>query len=172
MLPNWWILVAFSCAGYLVVGDGRFRVAHLPLSGIPETTGGRGRRPEQPQGWTKTVAERVPSGERASTPAPGGASPGGGDEGERNCWRRAAAFPSAFFRFNPACGGAPPPGETPRREQARRPLSGHGAAVGTEIDGEIADSWADPVGCCQDAEGAQARQADERARADCRQTDR
>ncbi len=70
---------------------------------------------------------------------------------------------AAFFRFNPACGWthrlARPfdsaQGRLPRREQARRLLSGHGAEAGIENDGEIADSCADPVGCWPDAEGAQ-----------------
>jgi hypothetical protein len=49
------------------------------------------------------------------------------------------------------------PSRTGSQVESGRPrlLSGHRAEAGIENDGEIADSWADPVGSCLDAEGAQ-----------------
>ena len=59
-----------------------------------------------------------------------GVSPDGGDDSERNCWAKidgivvnnADGDGPPFIAQHLRSRSSPPPGETPRREQARRPL--------------------------------------------------
>src|SRR6202051_3556411 len=74
-----------------------------------------------------------------------GVSPGGGDQGERNCWARTAMSPSRVFSFKPTVWRDPPPGETPALRPATRPASYHRVVI------KIAAVQAAPVFLDRDA---------------------